>query len=268
MGKRDENSLTSTKDSSSMEDSNGRALKKQKMSKSDAPPIKVKVDAPTASPGIVSSTVNTATPPITPSKVTDENNEDKNKVNTNIDSTKPSTVLSESQCKLAQFQGWWKLDVQASETMKPYLETLGLSATAVKAALKTETEFPSFIQFKVTPKEVTIKRKSRLSRPSDEKVGINYKLGMTTSSETKYGQVISNATILKGGILNVSETRKVNGEKIKLSSQRKLLETKGNTFNVIEQIITLHHIGNKVTVTTKRIWRRQRRDSSNIFVAS
>eukprot|EP00941_MAST-03F_sp_MAST-3F-sp1_P001343 g1343.t1 len=166
---------------------------------------------------------------------------------------------SKKNCRtvcLADFKGWWKLDVARSDTMELYLEAMGLSTTAIKAALKTELEFPSFQFFQIEDDSIiTIKRKSRLSRQSDMLKGQRLILGKTTTSE-KSGYIYRDTARLRDNcVLEITTERPVSGKLIKLNSTRTLVEQDGDGVpNTICHIIFLQTENKCVTV--KRWWRR------------
>ena len=61
-----------------------------------------------------------------------------------------------------QFDGWWQLDLDRSDTMEKYLGAMNLNEVAIQAALKGEKDVPTRHRFLVTDESVTIERRSRM----------------------------------------------------------------------------------------------------------
>jgi hypothetical protein len=129
----------------------------------------------------------------------------------------------------ALWSGWWKLDTTVSDTMQKYLSALGLSMTAIAAALKTEVEFSSFQCFKIEENFATVRRKSRLSRTVDSVMGQKHRLGQTESKDMRSGTQTSRAEFnfvpALGGSLVITHERPLNGGTAIIINKREIIET-------------------------------------------
>ena len=62
----------------------------------------------------------------------------------------------------SDFDGWWQLDLERTDTMEKYLGAMNLNEVAIQAALKGEKDVPTRHRFLVTDESVTIERRSRM----------------------------------------------------------------------------------------------------------
>eukprot|EP00937_MAST-01D_sp_MAST-1D-sp2_P006804 g6804.t1 len=60
------------------------------------------------------------------------------------------------------FNGWWALDLDRSDTMEKYLVAMGMSEIPILAAVKAEKEVLTLQRFDLTGNGVTIRKRTRL----------------------------------------------------------------------------------------------------------
>ena len=74
----------------------------------------------------------------------------------------PSPLKKKKKGSSNDFNGWWKLDLEKSDTMEKYLGAMRLNEVAIQAALKGERDVPTLHRFHITSSSITIERRSRM----------------------------------------------------------------------------------------------------------
>lgn len=77
-------------------------------------------------------------------------------------SSSASPAKKKKKITNSDFNGWWKLDLENSDTMEKYLGAMRLNDIAIQAALKGERDVATLQKFHMTTTSVTIERRSRM----------------------------------------------------------------------------------------------------------
>jgi hypothetical protein len=138
----------------------------------------------------------------------------------NVDASKPSPTKKKKKGTNSDFNGWWKLDLETSDTMEKYLGAMNLNEVAIQAALKGERDVETLHRFHLTSSSVTIERRSRMGNNTTKLVFgkpvlknlLTGEKSMTASKQPGGKIEITIQMPLQTGLVFITDTRTINEE--------------------------------------------------------
>ena len=159
------------------------------------------------------------------------------------ESSSASPMKKKKKMVHSDFNGWWKLDLENSDTMEKYLTAMGLNAIAVQAALKGERDVATLQKFHMTATSVTIERRSRMGNNVTKMV-----FGKAIHKQMSTGEKTMTATKTSDGGMEVLSRMPLVTGMVSINDVR-CVDTDGN----LRQVLTT---ADKQGTVTTRLYRR------------
>ena len=133
------------------------------------------------------------------------------------DSSSGEAGAASAAGSLSDFDGWWQLDLERSDTMEKYLGAMNLNEVAIQAALKGEKDVPTRHRFVVTDEAVTIERRSRMGNNVTKLVYGEPNIKHMSTGEKKMMSSLEHGKVVKvtidmpliDGLVKIIDTREV-----------------------------------------------------------
>ena len=161
-------------------------------------------------------------------------------------STSASKKSMTEKDRTRDFNGWWALDLERSDTMEGYLRKMGMPDIPILAALKMDKEQRTLQRFDITETGVEIRKRTRLNDKTQA-----HTFGEEEKSESILGVKTQLAVYEKGELIITTHMPKIKGSGRMKLVERRYLEAEGDG-HVMRQHMVLTDLSDSSTVDTNR----------------